>query len=114
MSEQREYPEITTEEFHNRLNDKIADEAATLLAIPGIAEILSKHFNNEILEEYEEDNEPTMTYENAVDTFTADFLPSIPADDSIMQREAFNNWTDSLCKDGQITIYQYENWDNPF
>jgi len=30
------------------------------------------------------------------------------------KREAWNNYTDGLCKNGQITIKQYENWNNPF
>lgn len=28
--------------------------------------------------------------------------------------EAWNNFTDSLCKSGQISIHQYETWVNPF
>jgi len=34
--------------------------------------------------------------------------------DTIAKRTAFNDYTDSLCKDGIITTYQYENWSNPF
>ena len=34
--------------------------------------------------------------------------------DSIMKREAFNNYTDALCKDRRITLHQYETWSNPF
>ena len=34
--------------------------------------------------------------------------------DSIAKREEWNNWTDSLCKDGLITLKQYENWGQPF
>ena len=34
--------------------------------------------------------------------------------DSIAKRTAFNDYTDSLCKDGIITTHQYENWSNPF
>ena len=33
--------------------------------------------------------------------------------DSVMRREAWGNFTDSLCKDGQITLRQYENWVTP-
>lgn len=29
-------------------------------------------------------------------------------------REAWNNYTDSLCKDGMITERQYETWTNPY
>ena len=30
-----------------------------------------------------------------------------------MRREAWGNFTDSLCKNGQITMRQYENWVTP-
>ena len=29
-------------------------------------------------------------------------------------REAWNNFTDMLCKDGMITDSQYNRWSNPF
>jgi len=29
-------------------------------------------------------------------------------------REAWNNYTDSLCKGGEISSRQYETWTNPF
>ena len=34
--------------------------------------------------------------------------------DSIAKRTAFNDYTDSLCKDGEISLNQYESWSNPF
>lgn len=34
--------------------------------------------------------------------------------DVTAQREYFNNYTDMLCKDRQITVKQYETWTNPF
>ncbi len=34
--------------------------------------------------------------------------------DYVAKREAWNNWTDALCKDGQITSWQYDNWTQPF
>ena len=33
--------------------------------------------------------------------------------DWVARREAWNNWTDSLCKDGQITSHQYNTWLHP-
>lgn len=36
------------------------------------------------------------------------------ADDVVAKREAWNNYTDSLCKEGYITSKQYHNWTNPF
>ncbi len=37
-----------------------------------------------------------------------DGVPDIPA-----RCEAFNNWTDAMCKDGQISDWQYDNWSHP-
>ena len=34
--------------------------------------------------------------------------------DPIAKRTEWNDWTDSLCKDGLITLKQYENWGQPF
>ena len=45
--------------------------------------------------------------------FKEHFLPHLP-DDRIAQWEAWNNYTDSLCKDGMITDWQYHNWANPY
>ena len=33
--------------------------------------------------------------------------------DEALRCETWNNWTDSLCKDGQISDWQYENWSQP-
>jgi hypothetical protein len=37
-----------------------------------------------------------------------------PRDDVVMRREAWNNFTDALCKSRQITERQYETWAAPF
>ena len=34
--------------------------------------------------------------------------------DTIAKREDWNNFTDMLCKCGEISDYQYDNWTNPF
>ena len=34
--------------------------------------------------------------------------------DVIAKREFFNDYTDSLCKNGVITDHQYNTWSNPF
>jgi hypothetical protein len=33
--------------------------------------------------------------------------------DSIARHEAWNNWTDALCKGGDISDWQYRNWTHP-
>ena len=65
-----------------------------------------------------------LLWEDAVRIFERDFLPSIRQTekrnnggrawvDYCMRREAWNTWTDSLCKDGRISDWQYENWSQP-
>ena len=34
--------------------------------------------------------------------------------DATAKREDWNNYTDALCKEGLITLHQYETWDQPF
>lgn len=58
------------------------------------------------------------SYEQAVKDFKEINEPLVvarySADDVIALREAFNNWSDMLCKDGQIDDTQYYGWDNPY
>ena len=46
----------------------------------------------------------------------SDFLQSNPnfRGDSIAKRTSFNDYVDSLNKDGLVTDYQAYNWSNPF
>jgi len=37
-----------------------------------------------------------------------------PHGDVVWKREAWNNLTDSLCKERQLTERQYNTWTNPF
>ena len=41
-------------------------------------------------------------------TYEQDGIPDWPA-----RSEAWNNWTDGLCKDNLISDWQYENWTQP-
>lgn len=34
--------------------------------------------------------------------------------DQVARREAWNNYTDALCKEGRITEHQYNTWVHPF
>jgi len=40
--------------------------------------------------------------------YERDGVPDMPA-----RRESWNNWSDMLCKDGVITLVQYEKWRIP-
>ena len=60
-----------------------------------------------------------MTKKDVVEQFRwdwSDFLKSNPnfRGDSIAKRCAFNDYVDSLNKDGLVTDYQAYNWSNPF
>jgi hypothetical protein len=59
-----------------------------------------------------------MTKTEVLRAFREDVLPSIDEHysktDRVARREAWNNYTDALCKGGQISLAQYESWSNPF
>jgi len=61
-----------------------------------------------------------ILHAQAVEMFTNDVLPLVTlmyeqdGEPDIPARcEAWNNWTDALCKNRQISDWQYENWDHP-
>jgi hypothetical protein len=62
-----------------------------------------------------------MTWEQAVAEFNDYYMPLVRKEekrynnhpDLPMRRESWNNFTDSLCKDEQISDWQYENWSQP-
>lgn len=66
-------------------------------------------------------NIPTVIlFADACETFTTEILPMIQESeqrlghiDYPMRREEWNNWTDALCADEQISDWQYENWGHP-
>ena len=60
--------------------------------------------------------ERTLTKQHALEIFKEDrkgeeFWRTL---DSIAKRESWNNYTDSLCRSGSISLKQYESWSNPF
>lgn len=62
-----------------------------------------------------------MTKQEAWERFQEEVLPIIERTeqrqsgrkDRPLRAEEWNNFTDSLCKDGQITLKQYESWTHP-
>lgn len=54
-----------------------------------------------------------MTYRQAVQHWRRYIKPSVPPRDKPALRESWNNFTDELCKDGEITLKQYESWGQP-
>ena len=61
-----------------------------------------------------------MTRDEAIEIFDNHILPLVTQlheqdgqIDEPARCEAFNNWTDAMCKDGQISDWQYDNWTHP-
>ena len=61
-----------------------------------------------------------MTKAQALDEWRGRILPAVKhyyeqdgKPDYPARREAWNNWTDGLCKDGEITQRQCETWLHP-
>ncbi len=58
-----------------------------------------------------------ILFADACETFTTEILPMIQEQyeqdgipDYPARCEAWNNWTDALCTDEQISDWQYSNW----
>ena len=66
-------------------------------------------------------NLPNVTlFADACEYFTTEILPMTQEQyeqdgepDWPARCETWNNWTDSLCKDGEISEWQYANWSHP-
>jgi len=61
-----------------------------------------------------------ITFDQACEMFREDILPLVVQTyeldgfrDGPARCEAWCNWTDSLCKDRQISDWQYMNWSHP-
>ena len=61
-----DYSQMTDEEFDLELSEIINEDcvAYDLLQIPGIYEILSEHFHNEVLDRWEQKRQDDERYEN--------------------------------------------------
>ncbi len=68
----------------------------------------------ELAEYYAEENGLIENAEELGEMFDRDILPSVVEqygkDDYPAIREAFNNWTDGLCRDGQLAESQYQEY----
>lgn len=118
MSNDKNYADIAQADFDTRLQSLIEDNASILLSIDGVYDATSEYFHNEIIEDYENENDHFLDYGTVKtmfeESYSARELDILKMKDPIMLREDYNNYTDMLCKDGQISDYAYHNWDNPF
>ena len=68
----------------------------------------------ELAEAYAEENNLIASEEELSERFDEDVLPQVIAqygeDDSIAIREAFNDWSDALHKDGELHESQYNEY----
>jgi hypothetical protein len=68
----------------------------------------------EIVELYAEEQRLIASEQELSDRFDEEVLPSVIAqygeDDEPALNEAFNNWTDMLCKDGELHDEQYDKY----
>ena len=53
-----------------------------------------------------------LTKKQAISNFLSDY--NGPHNDKTWKYCAWLDYTDALCKDGQISSEQYDNWTNPF
>ena len=102
---------LTNEEIIERLQEAF-----------DILEDLNSTISHEDLEDLESnindlicEHEDYQEMDSVEIDFKAMFLECenpIDSDDEIAINEAFNNYTDSLCKDSEISDYHYNNWCN--
>lgn len=69
----------------------------------------------ELAEAYAEDNNSPYSSQDAVNEYFDEHiapmvLENYDEDDTIAFTEAFNDWTDSLCKDGELHESQYNEY----
>jgi hypothetical protein len=68
----------------------------------------------EVIELYAEDNGMIASEEELSKLFDEEILPLVletySEDDSVAINEAFNDWTDSLCREGEIHTEQYNHY----
>ena len=59
-----------------------------------------------------------MTKKRALEIFHEEIMPDLiekyGGDDKIAFAEAWNNFTDTLCKEGEISQRQYDTWIGPY
>ena len=58
--------------------------------------------------------EALKEFRQIYNSFCGGEAPRYRRGDVIAKRTHWNDYTDGLCKDGLITLKQYENWGQPF
>lgn len=55
----------------------------------------------------------TLNKKQVTEMFRVEVLPSLNQKDVIAVNTAWHQFTDMLCKDGKITLANYQNWMTP-
>lgn len=112
------YEEITIQEFDKRLELMLDTMTGLeLLSIPGIYELVSEYFNNEILDDYEMENQHYLTYDEALVEYLGDqTIGDVKKEynDINLLIKNWNNYINTLYTNDDISNYAYETWENPF
>ena len=102
-----EHLQALIEDLECMINNETGDTSGNLELVEGI------HNDLEIVEELQ-DNDGKIANEKQLsdqwDLLLDNALEPFPLDDGPMFREEFNNWTDSLCKDGELHELQYNEY----
>lgn len=68
----------------------------------------------ELAEAFAEENGGIASVDELSERFDAEIAPSVieqyGEDDTVAMSEAFNNWSDALCKDGDLHQSQYNDY----
>lgn len=59
-------------------------------------------------------NEITERFDLVADIWREEYMPYIDRHDKPALRESWNNFTDFLCKNGDITQEEYNDWGYPW
>ena len=107
------YNNLKTKDLRKELVDDIVNNILIDLYDDYMKDILIDQIKEKWSQDQVNDKE---LYHRLIGEFLAEIWPTLGYEDNdiIAKREAWNNWTDSLCKEGLLTDSQYNDWDNPF
>ena len=101
-----EHLQALIEDLECMVNSETGDNSGNLELIQGT------HNDLEIVEEQQDDNGKIASEKQLSEMWDSllEEMPDFPLDDGPAFREGFNNWADSLCKDGELHGLQYHEY----